>query len=70
MACSTGHVIVWVLCSHTSQVTTVPMKLGGTGGSGWVHAAGSPMQTSLIVYVAVHSAVGHAAGAVKQYSIV
>lgn len=44
---STGHVMVWVFCSHTPQVTTVLMKLGGMAG--WVQTAGSPVQISLMV---------------------
>lgn len=31
-ASSTGQVMVWVSCSHTPQVTTVLMKLGGMAG--------------------------------------
>jgi hypothetical protein len=46
-ASSTGQVMVCVLCAHTSQVTTVLMKFGGTGGR--VHVAGSPVHTSLMV---------------------
>lgn len=46
-AFSTGQVMVWVFCSHTPQVTTVLMKLGGMAG--WVQDFGLPVQTSVMV---------------------
>lgn len=46
-AFSTGQVMVWVFFSHTPQVTTVLMKLGGMAG--WVQDFGLPVQTSVMV---------------------
>lgn len=60
--------MVWVFSTHTPQVTTVLMKLGGMVGS--TQPPGSPVQTSSIVYVAGQSEVGQAAHALYNHTLV
>lgn len=67
VASALGQVMVWVLWAQTSQTTVVTSNSGGTAGA--VHCDLSPVHVVVIVYVAIHSLVGQAAGRVTQYSV-
>lgn len=62
-AAAAGHVMVCRGVAHASQETVVVRKSGGVDG--WCQDAGSPVQTSWMVYVASQSDVASAACAVK-----
>lgn len=62
-AAAAGHVMVCSWVAQGSQLMMVVRKSGGV--EGWRHEAGSPVQTSWMVYVASQSEVASAACAVK-----